>query len=414
MHAPREKHLEATHRILRYLKGTPGKGFHFKKTTNRSVEVYTDADWVGVVNDRRSTSDYCSYVWGNLVTWRNWRARPYQNAANRIICFIESPPSPVNDNSPYNVFRPRQKAHDFTQDGCKGEKTMCSHLKSFARRNLDQAKTLLEALMKREEKKRDVVECEVSLQRIQMQYKCTGITLPGFPPISSKFASSEDEFMDSDDLANSRPCARPAAVQNPPLIDSDVALAPPESVKQEFRRRHLLHGWLHKLFLLSQFCCSQNLKFQISLQLQTLYPSLILQRKMVLLQHPINFREEWAVGAESYLIDGILSCILQSITDLHRWGFLEPKKQKGPSFSSFVLLVPEASLRKFEEENFYELEKRGDEKGGIDGGFHGGEEPDPNEHWEAYQGCFRHGWSETSDGGGNGATTAIRFGGICE
>ncbi|KAG8488956.1 hypothetical protein CXB51_016958 [Gossypium anomalum] len=58
-------------RILRYLKGTPGKGLRFKKDVNRSIEVYTNADWAGVVNDRRSTSGYCSYVWGNLVPWRS-------------------------------------------------------------------------------------------------------------------------------------------------------------------------------------------------------------------------------------------------------------------------------------------------------------------------------------------------------
>lgn len=82
------------------------------------------------------------------------------------------------------------------------------------------------------------------------------ITLPGFPPISSKFASSEDEFMDSDDLANSRPCTRPAAVQNPPLADSNVAMAPTASVKHEFRGRHLLQGWLHKLVRLIKLTCS--------------------------------------------------------------------------------------------------------------------------------------------------------------
>ncbi|KAG8492630.1 hypothetical protein CXB51_010049 [Gossypium anomalum] len=70
MHAPREKHLEAAYRILRYLKGTPNKGLHFKKTANQNVKVYIDTDWAGSANDRRSTSGHCSYVWGNLVTWR--------------------------------------------------------------------------------------------------------------------------------------------------------------------------------------------------------------------------------------------------------------------------------------------------------------------------------------------------------
>ena len=41
----------------------------FKKTLNRSLEIYTDADWAGSTIDRKSTLGYRSYVWGNLVTW---------------------------------------------------------------------------------------------------------------------------------------------------------------------------------------------------------------------------------------------------------------------------------------------------------------------------------------------------------
>jgi hypothetical protein len=59
------------HRILRYLKSTPGQGLHFTKSTDRSIKVYTDADWAGCHIDRRCTTGYCSYVWGNLVTWRS-------------------------------------------------------------------------------------------------------------------------------------------------------------------------------------------------------------------------------------------------------------------------------------------------------------------------------------------------------
>ena len=35
------------------------------------MDAYTDADWVGAVDDRRSTSGYFTFVGGNLVTWRS-------------------------------------------------------------------------------------------------------------------------------------------------------------------------------------------------------------------------------------------------------------------------------------------------------------------------------------------------------
>ena len=71
MHSPYEVHLEAVYRILRYLKSTPGKGLFFKKSEQKTIEAYTDADWAGSVTDRRSTSGYYTYIWGNLVTWRS-------------------------------------------------------------------------------------------------------------------------------------------------------------------------------------------------------------------------------------------------------------------------------------------------------------------------------------------------------
>ena len=33
--------------------------------------MYTNADWAGSITDRLSTTRYCSYVWGNLATWRS-------------------------------------------------------------------------------------------------------------------------------------------------------------------------------------------------------------------------------------------------------------------------------------------------------------------------------------------------------
>lgn len=182
--------------------------------------------------------------------WKEKRERWQKPILRRL-----QPPPPVNDTNPYNVFRPREKAHRLhTRRMQRRENNVQSFEKlRQVRRNLDQAKTILEALIKREEKKREIMETEVSLQRIQMKYKHEtelledSLVLPGFPPFSCKFGSSEEEYVDSDDLANSRPRTRPPAIQNPPFTDSNLVTVPSGSMKQEFRRRHVPQGWLHKM-----------------------------------------------------------------------------------------------------------------------------------------------------------------------
>ncbi|TYK23879.1 Cysteine-rich RLK (receptor-like protein kinase) 8 [Cucumis melo var. makuwa] len=69
--APYEEHMEAVKRILRYLKTTPGKRLMFRKTNKKTIEAYTNSDWARSVVDRKSTSGYCTFVWGNLGTLRS-------------------------------------------------------------------------------------------------------------------------------------------------------------------------------------------------------------------------------------------------------------------------------------------------------------------------------------------------------
>ncbi|RVW41270.1 Golgin candidate 5 [Vitis vinifera] len=63
--------LSLTHSTRYWFCSECWKGLFFRKTENRDTEVYSDADWAGNIIDRRSTSGYCSFVWGNLVTWRS-------------------------------------------------------------------------------------------------------------------------------------------------------------------------------------------------------------------------------------------------------------------------------------------------------------------------------------------------------
>jgi hypothetical protein len=70
MHSPRTPHLDVVNRILRYLKGTPEKAIWMRKNNTNAICDYSDADWAGIF-DRKSTTGFCTFVGGNLVTWKN-------------------------------------------------------------------------------------------------------------------------------------------------------------------------------------------------------------------------------------------------------------------------------------------------------------------------------------------------------
>ncbi|GJS96375.1 ribonuclease H-like domain-containing protein [Tanacetum coccineum] len=69
MHDPREPHLAALKRILRYVQGTLDLGLHLYASSTTSLVGYTDADWAGCPSTRRSTSGYCVFLGDNLLSW---------------------------------------------------------------------------------------------------------------------------------------------------------------------------------------------------------------------------------------------------------------------------------------------------------------------------------------------------------
>eukprot|EP00267_Zea_mays_P048402 XP_020400967.1 uncharacterized protein LOC109942830 [Zea mays] len=68
MHTSWEPHLTALKRILCYLRGSLDYGLLRPSLTSELV-VYTDADWAGCPNTRRSTSGYTVFRGANLVSW---------------------------------------------------------------------------------------------------------------------------------------------------------------------------------------------------------------------------------------------------------------------------------------------------------------------------------------------------------
>ena len=55
MYDPRESHLVALKRLLRYVRGTVDLGLVLHRSSTAELVVYTDADWAGCPDTRRST-----------------------------------------------------------------------------------------------------------------------------------------------------------------------------------------------------------------------------------------------------------------------------------------------------------------------------------------------------------------------
>ncbi|KAJ9556629.1 hypothetical protein OSB04_011243 [Centaurea solstitialis] len=66
---PKESHLQAVKRILKYLKGRPNLGLWYPKDPSFELKAYIDADHAGCKLNRKSTSGSCQFLGDKLVSW---------------------------------------------------------------------------------------------------------------------------------------------------------------------------------------------------------------------------------------------------------------------------------------------------------------------------------------------------------
>jgi hypothetical protein len=77
MHTAREPHLIALKWILHYLRGSLDYDLLLRPSSTLELVVYTDADWAGCPDTRRSTSCYAVFLSANLVSWPGPVDRPW-------------------------------------------------------------------------------------------------------------------------------------------------------------------------------------------------------------------------------------------------------------------------------------------------------------------------------------------------
>lgn len=70
MDKPHTPHLEAAHRVLKYLKGTPGQGILLPSTGELRLAIYYDANWARCPDTRRSTTGFCVLMGNAPISWR--------------------------------------------------------------------------------------------------------------------------------------------------------------------------------------------------------------------------------------------------------------------------------------------------------------------------------------------------------
>lgn len=67
---PKKSHLDATLRIVKYIKKHPGQGILLSNSSNIELTAYYNADWATCPLTRKSVTGYVIKMGGSTMSWK--------------------------------------------------------------------------------------------------------------------------------------------------------------------------------------------------------------------------------------------------------------------------------------------------------------------------------------------------------
>jgi hypothetical protein len=71
MQTTRHLHLAFVRYIIQYLRGSSGRRLFFPIGSSLRLVAYSDADWAGCLDTRRSVTGWCMFLGDSLISWKS-------------------------------------------------------------------------------------------------------------------------------------------------------------------------------------------------------------------------------------------------------------------------------------------------------------------------------------------------------